>query len=581
VSLSRAVLIVWLTAAGARSQTPPPAGGAPTPAAPIDKDAPEVVQKDAPAVFKARVDMVSVPVVVRDSKDKVVGTLTKDNFQVFDRGKPQEIVRFSIEKSGDLAAKAAKTADTLSGEGETAAAVSGLPERFVAYLFDDMHLPFEDLVRSRDAASHQLAKLAKTDRAAIYTTSGQNQLEFTDDIDKLQATLLLLRNRSIMGGLPQCPNISYYMADRIINLNDSQALNLAAQEAVACMGLQTVQQGQSMAMSVAQQVLSLGQQETHVTLAVLKDVARRMTGMPGQRIIVLVSPGFIVPQTYISDESDIIDHAVKSNVLINSMDARGLWVDPMVDASQGSRASSTAYLTAIQAFDRFAASAQADVLASLSYGTGGSFFQNNNDLDDGMRQLAGAPEFYYLLGFAPQNLKLDGSLHALKVTVKTVPPVSFHVQARQGYYAPKKASNAEETAKEEIEDSVFSREELSDLPVELHTQFFKNADKDATLSILCRMDPRHIQFKKADGRNIDVLTVVSAVFDRNGNFLSGIQKTVNLQIKDGTMAKVLAAGAMTLKTNFTVPLGSYMVRLVVRDSEGQLMSALNGAVAIQ
>jgi hypothetical protein len=52
-------------------------------------------------------------------------------------------------------------------------------------------------------------------------------------------------------------------------------------------------------------------------------------------------------------------------------------------------------------------------------------------------------------------------------------------------------------------------------------------------------------------------------------------------MKDESLAKVVAAGVMTLKTNFTVPVGSYMVRLVVRDSEGQLMSALNGAVAIQ
>jgi hypothetical protein len=253
----------------------------------------------------------------------------------------------------------------------------------------------------------------------------------------------------------------------------------------------------------------------------------------------------------------------------------------MVDASQGSRASSPAFLNAKQQYDRMSASAQADVLSVMAYGTGGSFFQNSNDLDQGIRELAGAPEFHYLLAFAPQNLKLDGSFHALKVTVKTMPPVAFNIQARKGYYAPRKSSNAEENAKEEIEDAVFSREEMSDLPVELHTQFFKNGDKDATLSVLCRMDPKHIQFKKADGRNINVLTVVSAVFDRNGNFMSGIQKTVNLQMKDESLAKVVAAGVMTLKTNFTVPVGSYMVRLVVRDSEGQLMSALNGAVAIQ
>jgi VWFA-related protein len=552
-------------------------------AAPIDRKAPEMTTKDAPAMFKARVDMVSVPVVVRDAKGKAIGNFTKDNFQVFDKGKPQEIVRFSVEKTGELSAKAAKTVDTIAPEGEPGAAPE-VPERFIAYLFDDMHLPVEDLMRARDAAGRQLAMLPKTDRAAIYTTSGQNQLEFTDDVDKLHADLLLLRNRSISGtgGIQQCPDISYYMADRIINYGDSQALNLATQETIACMNLPPGSQSTAAAMAqgTAQQVFGVGQQETHVALAVLKEVVRRMAAMPGQRIVVLISPGFISPIEYQSDKSDIIDRAIKANVVINGLDARGLWVDPVADATQRGT-STTAFLIAKQQYDRLSASAQSDVLGEMASGTGGSFFQNNNDLDQGMRQLAGAPEYYYIIGFAPQNLKLDGSFHALKVTVKTTPPVNWNLQARKGYYAPKKASNAEETAKEEIEESLFSREELSELPVELHTQFFKASDKDATIAVVCRMDPRHIQFKKADGRNLNILTVVSAVFDRNGNFISAIQKTVDIKMKDETLAKLTASGVMTLKTNFSVQPGSYMIRLVVRDGEGQLMSALNGAVAIQ
>jgi len=116
--------------------------------------------------------------------------------------------------------------------------------------------------------------------------------------------------------------------------------------------------------------------------------------------------------------------------------------------------------------------------------------------------------------------------------------------------------------------------------VELNIHFFKSSEKDATISVVCRMDPRHFQFRKADGRNLNVVTVVSAVFDRNGNFISGIEKTVDLKIKDETLGKLMASGVMTVKSNFSVPPGSYMIRLVVRDSEGQMMSALNGAIAI-
>jgi VWFA-related protein len=587
--LFRVFLVLSVTAGGvlsqtqtATAQTPQPPTAPTTPAQPpIDKNAPEMATKEAPALFKTRVNLVMVPVVVRDVKGHTLGTYTKENFQLFDKGKPQEITKFSVEKSGTQAAKAAQTLDTIPG-GEEPAAPPDIPERFIVYLFDDVHLQFGDLVRSRDAAGRQLAGLPKTDRAAIYTTSGQDQLDFTDDVDKLQNTLLRLRSRSMsdQGGMAQCPDVSYYMADMIINRNDSQAITLAGQEAMTCNPGMTLAQATSLVQGAAMRVLSIGTQETRVTLMVLKDVVRRMSAMPGQRIIVLASPGFLTPQET-QEKGEIMDRAIHANVLISSLDARGLWVDPMLDVSQSSRTATPGYLFLKQQYDRYSASAQADVLAEMAYGTGGTFFQNSNDLDAGFRQLTVAPEYYYILGFSPQNLKLDGSFHSLKVNIKTVPNVSLVLQARKGYYAPKKLTNAEETAKEEIEEALFSREELSELPVELHTQYFKASDKDATIAVLCRMDPRHIQFKKADGRNINTLTIVSGVFDRNGNFLSGIQKTVDLKLKDETLAKLIVTGTMSIRTNFSVPPGTYMVRLVVRDSEGQLMSAQNGAVAIQ
>jgi hypothetical protein len=81
-------------------------------AAPVDKNQPELATKEAPAVFKAREwtwcryrSWCAIP------RATSLDTLTKENFQVFDNGKPQEIIRFSLEKTGDLAAKAAKTVD--------------------------------------------------------------------------------------------------------------------------------------------------------------------------------------------------------------------------------------------------------------------------------------------------------------------------------------------------------------------------------------------------------------------------------------------------------------------------------------
>lgn len=101
---------------------------------------------DASVTFKVGVHLVMVPVVVRDSKGQAVGNLTRDDFQLFDKGKRQEITQFTVEKAGGQAAKPAAgehRADRRTEEPPVA------PESFTAYLFDDVHLNFADLARVR------------------------------------------------------------------------------------------------------------------------------------------------------------------------------------------------------------------------------------------------------------------------------------------------------------------------------------------------------------------------------------------------------------------------------------------------
>src|SRR6202008_2985246 len=125
--------------------------------------------------------------------------------------KPQVITRFTVEQPGRPAAKKdipGKDAPGVKPASPDAATASRPPERFFAYLFDDVHLQFGDLANVRDAADRHIAQMLPGDRAAIFTTSGQTESEFTDDRDKLHQTLMLLRPRPVTGsGLTDCPMI--------------------------------------------------------------------------------------------------------------------------------------------------------------------------------------------------------------------------------------------------------------------------------------------------------------------------------------------------------------------------------------
>jgi VWFA-related protein len=539
--------------------------------------------RDEPTTFKVNVRLVLVRVVARDPKGHAVGNLHKEDFQLFDKGKPQVISQFSVEQPGAQVALASKSSEPIGGEAPAEKGrVPDIPERFIAFVFDDVHLKFGDLAQVRAAADRHLATLLPTDRVAIFSTSGQTMLDFTDDRAQLHATLLRLQPRPTTStGITGCPDVNYFLGDLIENKHDIQATDMATQDALYCRfdGNQSfLHQAQQAAKTAASMAVIEGETESRLALGVLKDIVRRTALMPGQRNVVLVSPGFLTPQLE-SEYMELIDRAVRSQVIINALDARGLYtIVPGGDVSRFSSGNVGAQFIGLKVqYQSASAAAESDVMAVLADGTGGTFFQNNNDLDEGLRRVSTAPEYYYVLGFTPQNLKLDGNFHGLKVTVKS--PEKLSLQSRRGYFAPKHVADPTQEAKEEIDDALFSQEELHDLPVGLHTQFFKSSEADAKLTVLAHVDVKQLRFRKAEGRNWNDLTVVSALFDRNGTFLQGSEKTLQMRLKDETLQNKLGSG-ITMRASFDVKPGSYLVRLVVRDSEGRLMSAENGAVEI-
>ena len=551
----------------------------------------EVSTRDAPATFSSRVNLVLVPVVARDRAGKAIGTLHQEDFQLFDKGKLQVITKFSVEKAGAVTIGAVVATDENAAERPAGAPPPApIAERFLIYFFDDLHLKTGDLIVIRNAADRHLQEaVGPTTRVAIFTTSGLNTLDFTDDREMLHKTMLRIKPETgAMSNVADCPDISYYIGDLILNKSDTQALSVATSEAMACLSLDpTMPSSQAIALAAAQsaasRAVSVGDSESQFAISRLKDAVRRLSAMPGSRSIILLSPGFYLTTSHRPEETDLMDRAIRSNVVISSLDARGLYtIIPGGDASTPNNVATPSMMSLNATYQAQAASAEGDVMAELADATGGTFFHNSNDLGEGFRRAASQPEFYYILGFSPQNLKLDGAFHNLKIAFKNPKDPAFKdvgLQARRGYYAPRHAADAEENAKEEIREALFSRDELLDIPVDLHMQFFKSSDVNAKLAVLARVDIRHIRFRKTEGRNKNVLTVTSGVFDRNGNFISGIQKIVDMNLKDQTL-EALPESGITVRTNFDVMSGSYVVRLVVRDAEGQTMAARNGVVEI-
>jgi VWFA-related protein len=146
---------------------------------------------------------------------------------------------------------------------------------------------------------------------------------------------------------------------------------------------------------------------------VLKNLIGTMSRLPTPREIILVSSGFYVGHGPAKAEMDLIDTAVRSNLVIHAVDV-------------GNEPESNGPLGAPLEMQ-----ANSVVLEELAHGTGGAF-EKRKDFAAIFRRLA-TPESHYVLGFIPTGTS-DGRFHQLRIKVEK--SGKLKVEARNGYFAP-------------------------------------------------------------------------------------------------------------------------------------------------
>jgi VWFA-related protein len=546
MTLSNATLaLVWTAYAlfnstAAKAQDPP---ATPAPEPHQQQTANQNPPANSGTTLRLKVNLVPVPVVVRDSAGHAVGNLQKENFQLFDDRKQQQITQFTLEKSEAPGADPAAMGPTVPAKHFV------IPRMFTALLFDDVHSNFVNLPQLQAAALRFISiALARTERLGIFTTSGKVTVDFTDDRTKLEDAIRHLKPNPLPGTQPtRCPSMTYYEANQIVNRLDRATREEKLSEAYAC-GVKNPKVAEALVTEASEYVLRVGDMQTALVLKTLSDVVNRLSSLPGQRTIVLASPSFLVSDRE-HREYEVVDRALRAHVVISALDTRGVLTDEN---------------------DQIADS---NVLAEFTDGTGGTFFHNNNDLTEGLHRIASPPEFVYQLGFSPQDLRENGKYHQL--TVKIVGVNKLSVSARRGYFAPNHLANPKQIETTELEDALYSQVEIHDLPIQMQTQTIRGDKPTAKLNVLTLVDLDALLHRQADGKNTNDLRIVAAVFDGNGKYLGAIDRKVAVHWSDDD------AGTQTATTfSFLLDPGPYLVRMVVRDSESQRLSAQAAVVEI-
>ena len=390
-----------------------------------------------PVKIVVSVNAVLVPTVVRDSHGHAVGNLKQEDFQIFDKNKPQPITGFSVQKRalGQTANMNAESAKEKPAAAVTPGAAVTTPERFIVFLIDNMHMSNGDLIEIQKAATKMIdTSLSNSDVAAVVSMSGTSS-GLTQDRTRLQDAIAKLQVQNLYRKVGRsCPNIDYYEADRIQNKHDPMATDAAIQNTMSCCDC-AKPVAQTMVEEAAGRALQIGDADVHATLSLIRNIVGKMATMPGQRILVLVSPGFLtISAEALRERSQLLDSAAQSQVTISAMDARGLYTTASTASNGG--VGTARQLRSEAQYQSESMVLNEDVMSELADGTGGTYFHNSNDLIGGFQSLTATPEYVYLLEMSLQNGKQDGAYHQLKVKVNDG---SLRVQARRGYFAPKRS----------------------------------------------------------------------------------------------------------------------------------------------
>jgi VWFA-related protein len=552
----------------------------------------------------AQAQLVQLEVVVRDPHGQAVSGWKQADFEILDEGKPRAIAAFSVETRGHEPAPevAATPAPATTASPGAPPHVPPPAPRSTLLFFDDLHATGGELQRTQAAAKRFIEDgLGPGARAAVYAASEGVALDFTADADALTAAIEKLRSHQRMSenGLQQCPRITPYQAYLIANNLDYTALNAALAEANQCTNSSVgagvtspIPRGPSKgggmiptsptAIAVRAQAEATWQQAREISLTSFDAIDNAMAHLaksPGTRVLLMVSTGFL--SGMLDAERDAaIDHAIHAGIVINALDAKGLWAEgPARPFGQDAQ---TYKGFPIQTFIFEATSigsrndAMNAVMAEFAAGTGGLFFHNSNDLVGGFSQLAAVPETTYSLAFRPDAEGAAGKYHKLKVRLTAAN--HDYVQTRPGYFAPANAPAEAKSEQRKLDQEALAVDALTEIPVQLTGRLGKTEKGAPALSLMIHVDLAKLKFTQRDGRQTQKLAFIAALMDANGNLVTAKEGAMDLALQQENLTRMQASGVNAALT-LSAPPGPYRVRIVVQEAEGK-MAALSQTVEI-
>jgi VWFA-related protein len=518
-----AVLALSAVAVAAQAPTPPPS----------PQEGPNVT-------FKVEINYVEVDARVLDAQGNFIRDLTKEDFQIIEDGKPQNIDTFALvnipveRPEVPLFARAPIEPDVSSNARD-------FNGRLYLFVLDDLHTAALRTQLVRNAARRFIeTKLGANDMAAVISVRGTSEgmQGFTDNRRLLVRAVDRFLGQRLEG-------------ETLLRLNTPQP-NDQGQLGPATTDPADMERGMN----------------ADASLRTLRNAAEFMAGVRGRRkTLIYISEGIdyniadftrLASSRVAAAAQEAVAAATRSNVTIYTIDPRGLTTlgdDDITLPSTTNELNLRSMYRELQLAH--------DSLRVIADSTGGFAVVNTNDFATAFDRIVSENSSYYMLGYYPTNDRRDGRTRKISVRVRRP---GAQVFARRDYIEPRGRAPVAATptvaagTSVALRDVVNSPLPLSGLTMSATAAAFKGTAPNASISIVIEARGRDLNLRNEGGKYVGNLELSVSAFDRDGKFKVGERPTVSFGLRPETYTRVAESGVRVL-TRLEIPPGRYQLRV--------------------
>jgi VWFA-related protein len=503
--------------------------------------------------FKAGANLVVADVTVKDKAGNAIDNLTKNDFTVYEDGKLQKVEIFEAQKLA-MEAREADPPPTLGSQNdlpeqpkttittESPGRVQYHDKRLLVLFFDFTNMGIPEELRAQDATLKFIdTQMTPSDMMAILLNTGTVKVktDFTADRDQLKDVI----NNLPIGEMSDLADV----ADDGSDDNEDTGAAFVADET------------------------EFNIYNTDKKLQAIEDAVRMLASLPEKKVLILVTGG--MSKTGIENQAQLeasINAAVKANVSIYPIDARGLMADPPGGgASKGASRGNGVYTGSVYNSQRAAINNSQETLATLAADTGGKAFLDSNDLSGGLVQAQQEFRSYYILGYYTTNLAEDGKYR--KITVKLNNNTTAKLEFRQGYYAQKvwgKFTNQDKEQK--LQEALAAGDPMTDLPLALEIDYFRISPTAYFVPVSVKVPGSSLELAQKHKLAETEFDFLGSILDERKNTAGGVRDFIKVKL-DPADAERLVHRNFTYDAGFTLSPGKYHMKFLVRENHSGKM----------